>query len=200
VLVNATGAEYMRVIPGSEQRFVMTANEALCTPEKIGKRVVIIGGGVSGCEVAEFLSNGYVSVNFVGTASVSGVEIQYSSRKNFARKQRGISILEMRDTLCADMYEDNARIMRIKLSENEVKHYLGVHVDNIGNGIVTFTSIDTGKQGSLPFDTVILSAGLIPKSIDVPDNVIVYQIGDALKPGKIIDAIYIGEMIGRLIE
>ena len=49
----AIGAESMRPpIPGLDSSIVTMAVDAELHPEKLGKRVVIIGGGLVGCELA----------------------------------------------------------------------------------------------------------------------------------------------------
>ena len=39
-------------VPGGDSGFVMDAVTAYCNPEKVGTRVVVIGGGLTGCEAA----------------------------------------------------------------------------------------------------------------------------------------------------
>lgn len=200
VLIVATGAEYMRFIDGSNQASVMTASEALLHPEKIGQKVVIVGGGVSGSETAEYFSGQPVKLNFTGVTDLGGETLVYSVEKREGVRPRDISIVEMRDDLCADMFEDNARIMRIKLKEYGVKSYLGTLVEKIEDGRIHL-KMKNGKRFSLETDTVILAAGLSPKplDIDLPANIMVYTVGDAGSPGKIKDAIYAGDTIGRVI-
>ena len=72
-VVISCGAEFMRVIKGSEGNNVITAVEALTAPERVGQNVVIIGGGVSGCETAEYFCD-------------EAVEIEYKRIKNFQRR------------------------------------------------------------------------------------------------------------------
>ena len=58
VLVVAIGAESMRPpIPGLDSSIVTMAVDAELHPEKLGKRVVIIGGGLVGCELAISLAH-----------------------------------------------------------------------------------------------------------------------------------------------
>lgn len=201
VVVLATGSSYMRVIPGAGNGCVMTASEALLDPERVGGRVVVVGGGVSGCEAAEYFSGDPVEIEYHGVGDLAGTEILYSVKPRPAAKTREIAIVEMRGELCADMYEDNARLMRIKLKECGVREYLNTRVEKISAGSIALIDGATGEKFSLKADTIILAAGLAPKDIgvDIPAGPAVYRVGDASQPGKIIDAIYSGDSIGREI-
>jgi pyruvate/2-oxoglutarate dehydrogenase complex dihydrolipoamide dehydrogenase (E3) component len=55
-VVVATGAKpCVPPIPGVHGKHVVTAWEVLAEKARVGKRVVVIGGGIVGCETAEFL-------------------------------------------------------------------------------------------------------------------------------------------------
>lgn len=200
IIVQATGAEYMRNIRGSDHASVMTASEALLQPEKVGRRVVIIGGGVSGSEAAEYFSGEPAEITFREAKDISGEDLVYSVEKRPVENQREISLVEMRSEICADMYEDNARVMRIKLKEFGIKIHCDTLVEGIEPGVIHLRTA-AGKKFDVQADTIILSAGLAPKplAVDLPDGVVVYQAGDAAMPGKIKDAIYMGDSIGRAI-
>lgn len=200
VVVQATGGEYMRFIKGSDHASVMTASEALLQPEKVGRRVVIVGGGVSGSEAAEYFSGEPAKIVFQGATDISGKELVYSAEKRHVDNPREISLVEMRDEICADMYEDNARVMRVKLREFGVKIHCGTLVEGIEPGVIHLRAAG-GEKFDIEADTIILSAGLAPRplAVDLPDGVVVYRAGDAATPGKIKDAIYTGDSIGRAI-
>ena len=58
VLLFAAGATpAVPAIPGIDGKNVVKVTEAYATPEKTGKRVVILGGGLAGCELAIYLGD-----------------------------------------------------------------------------------------------------------------------------------------------
>lgn len=200
VVIIAAGADYMRFIEGSDHPSVLTASEALLHPEKVGQKVVVVGGGVSGCEAAEYFSDEPATLTFEGVTDVRGETLVYSTKKRSGALPKEISIVEMRDELCADMYEDNARVMRIKLKEFGVKDHVKTLVEKIEPGVIRLKKIG-GKKFSIEADNIILAAGLTPKGLDLNPRgkAVVYAVGDAASPGKIKDAIYAGDAIGRTI-
>ena len=84
-VVISCGAEFMRVIKGSEGNNVITAVEALTAPERVGQNVVIIGGGVSGCETAEYFCDEAVEIEYKRIKNFNE-DIEYGARD---RKSRG---------------------------------------------------------------------------------------------------------------
>lgn len=200
-IVQATGAEYMRMMEGADKDFVVTATEALLHPEKVGRRIVIIGGGVSGSEVAEHYSGGRAEVEFLGTRNLSGDDIAYAVHRREAATPRDIAIVEMRDSLCADMYVDNARLMRIKIRESGVKAYLNTRVEKIEPGKVHLLDACNGERFVVAADTVVLAAGMKPleTAVSLPENVPVHKVGDAAAPGKIMQAIQTGDALGGIL-
>ncbi len=201
VVVFAIGSDYARFIPGSDLPMVMTAAEALRSPEQVGKRIVIVGGGASGAETAEYFSSGAVRVIFDGVDAVRNRTLLYHTEKQDGAKKPEVTIIEVRDAICADDLEDNADIMRVKLHENGVKILTGVGAQRIENGRIWVRKLPDGEPFALEADTVILAAGLRPKKIPILqgyDGQII-QIGDCAEPGKIKDAIYAGWALAQRI-
>ena len=50
----------------------MTAIDALTAPEQVGQNVVIIGGGATGCESADFFAGERVELKWLGKEGVNG--------------------------------------------------------------------------------------------------------------------------------
>lgn len=201
VIIQATGAEYMRMMDGADKDFVITATEALLHPQKVGERIVVIGGGVSGSEVAEYFTEGCVEVDYHRTRTVSGDEIEYSVSPGNNPASRNVTIVEMRDSICADMYDDNARLMRIKLHESGVISHLNTRVEKIETGKVYILDDNNGERSVLDADTVVLAAGLksLETTVSLPENIPVYKVGDAAGPGKIMQAIHAGDTLGGIL-
>lgn len=192
-IVLAVGSSYARRIEGSNGENVVTAAEVLAHPEKAGKNVVIIGGGATGCETAEFLAGGRVELEFTGIDGVAG-ELEYTVKKrDGAPAGHDITIVEMMDEICSDMDEYDKPVMKLTLKENDVHVHEKTTVKKITREGVWVTKQGTGPDTLLPADTVVLAGGLLPNSIDVDlcDSRF-YPAGDSHKPGRIANAVYDG--------
>lgn len=196
VVIFGGGARFMRVIKGSEGGNVLTAVEALEHPEKVGRNVVIIGGGVSGCETAEYFCDEAVEIEYKRMKNFRE-DIEYRARLREGAHPKNIAVVEMMDRLCADMDEYNRATMMIKLKENGVSQYVNTRVEEIANDKVMLCDTDTGKVFALEADTIILAAGLKPQNAEESyGGAKVYYAGDSGQIGKIIDAVYSGRCIG----
>jgi 2,4-dienoyl-CoA reductase (NADPH2) len=140
-----------------------------------GKRVVIIGGGVQGCQVAEFLIKRGRKVIILDTA-----------------KEIGYGLLEtlVKPHLLNWMAEKGVIMM------TEVK-YEGI----TDKGLTIITK--EGKKQTIETDTIVTALPLLPndellKELNgiVPE---VYAIGDCKTPHLIVDAIADGSRIARTI-
>ncbi len=139
-----------------------------------GKRVVVVGGAIQGCELAEFL----------------------------VKRGRTVTLVETSDKMGAGMVEVNrVRLLRW-LTRKGVTLLTEVKYDEITDkGLVIVTKDGTKK--TLEADTVALATGLAPndqllKTVEGQGTEI-HLIGDCEKPGLIIDAIHEGSRIGRSI-
>lgn len=198
-VVISCGAEFMRVIKGSEGNNVITAVEALTAPERVGQNVVIIGGGVSGCETAEYFCDEAVEIEYKRIKNFNE-DIEYGARVREGAKPKNIAVIEMLPQLCADMDSYNRATMMIKLKENGVSQYVSTRVEEIAEGSVTLKDMETGKVFELEADTIILAAGLRPRELKAePAGAKVYYAGDSGQIGKIIDAVYNGRCVGMRI-
>jgi NADPH-dependent 2,4-dienoyl-CoA reductase/sulfur reductase-like enzyme len=140
----------------------------------IGKRVVIMGGAIQGCELAEF----------------------------FVKRHRKVTIVDTNEVLGEGMTEDNRRRLFRWLDEKGVAMFTGVKYEEImGNGLVITDK--EGKRITLESDTVMLIDPLQPdtefiKNLEeaAPE---VYAIGDFREPHLIAEAITDGWKIGHRI-
>lgn len=196
----AAGSDYLRFIPGSDLPFVLTAKEALLHPEKVGESVVIIGGGISGAETAEYFSDEPRKITFQRRDGLLNGKLLYTSEPRVGAKPRKIDIVEMRSDVALDMYEDNAEIMRIRLKEYGVTVHGSTAVERITPDGIGLRSTLTGERYMLRADTIILSAGLKPHEVAFSSSgILVYPVGDSSRPGNIIDALYSGLALGRML-
>jgi len=194
VLILATGGLYsVPEIPGIDSRNVVRAaglNRRLKTCLRfidpgmliwatkfwmpLGKRVVIIGNGIHGLQLAAFLVKRGRKVTVVGAAEEMGIGMVESNkfRLFWWLKQKGVPMLS------------------------------GVKYEEITDKGLTITTKE-GEKKILVADTILPALAMAPdtefvKSLKgtAPE---IYQIGDCGNPALIIDAIGDGSRIGRAI-
>lgn len=189
-LFSAVGAEYLRVIPGSNRECVITAVDALNHPEKVGEKVVIIGGGATGCESAEFFGAQEYQLQVHRLKNFDG-DLDITVTHDADCHNKDVTIVEMMPELGIGMNEFEKRILFATLEKNGVKTMVNTKVWNIEDGVVRVIDKNAGNVVELPADTVILAGGLRSNGIDTEDtSVPVYSIGDADHPGRIINALF----------
>ncbi len=173
-VIVATGAQALKPpIPGIEN--AQTAVEVLLGKVDTGDKVVVIGGGLVGCETA----------------------------LDLASKCKEVTLLEILPTILAVAVEakNNAMSLRDMVGESSIKVITGVKTKNIGVDTVTYEQ--EGRDITIPSDTVVLATGYISRDglgeqleelgLDAA------VIGDCVQPGKIVDAVSGGYHAVRLL-
>jgi len=179
VLFIATGASH--IIPeiegiedAREKRKAITAVEVLLGKGEVGERVVVIGGGLIGCETALYL----------------------------AEKGKKVTVLEILDTVANDMVWGNALELIKLLDDNAVTILTSSNTRRITEAGVYFTDED-GEEKMLEADTIVIAVGMKCNSEmirDINDKVCeVYAIGDCAEPRKLLSAMWEGYRKGRLV-
>ena len=176
LVVVAIGANPIIIpIPGYKGKHVMTAVPALLYKERVGNHVVIIGGGEVGCEMAcEFTAMG-----------------------------KTVTVLElMKDILAAPSFVANKQNIRRLVSESGARILTSAKTKEIlPDGVIVEHD---GTEETIPCDTVIFSTGFRPDhslyEAIRKEGIDVLQIGDAVKPGKVLDAIHQGYHSIRVYE
>ena len=166
VIVAVGGKPAPAAFPCSEDAPVLDVTEAYLTPEKVGDRVVIVGGGLSGCEAAIHWGDLGKKVTLLSRAP--------TLLKRFIQTSPLTSLetyLVMLDNTGVD-----------------------VHTSCACTGASAEGVTATGPDGDIFFaaDTVILASGILP----VPDSAepfrgtapTVLSIGDSEHPGLVSDA------------
>ena len=173
IILAAGGIPAVPPIPGVAGENVVFAEQVL-SGAAVGQRVVIIGGGLVGCETAEFLS----------------------------KHGKKITVIEMLDEPAAGVGSSFKPGLISRLAADGVTMMTGVECKKIFAEGVVITARD-GKEQTLAADTVVLAAGAKPdrrllqeiKGL-APE---IYPIGDCVEPRRILEAISEGHRIGLLI-
>jgi 2,4-dienoyl-CoA reductase-like NADH-dependent reductase (Old Yellow Enzyme family)/thioredoxin reductase len=175
VVIMATGARpLVPNIPGVKGTRVVTAWDILVgKTELVDKNVVILGGGMVGCETAEFL----------------------------AKQGHNITIVEMLPNIAQDMEPINLRSLLDELKEYRVSMLVGQKVVEITDNGVTVINAVSGEKQVIQARQPILALGAEPeqslaKALEgISDEL--YLIGDCQQPRTILEAVSDGFLIGH---
>lgn len=131
-MILATGSNPLVLpIPGLDTCGYITAQDMLEGKAAVGRKVLVVGGGMVGCEAAEFL----------------------------AERGYEVGIIEMKDVIAADVTPENRRYMFENFAENHVQLQPGAKVGQFYTDGVDYTLSD-GTTGSMRgYDNVILAMG-----------------------------------------
>jgi len=175
IIVAATGATERKLsIPGGER--AISAVEALMERKLIGKEVVVIGGGLTGCEIAFDLS----------------------------KNGKKVTVVEVREDIIMipGLCEANEMMLRELLRYHEVRLMCSCKIKEITeHGVIVGTH--EGAEIFISADTVILSIGYEPYLPPIVDSVKsiapVKVIGDASEVANLLSAINNGYDLALLI-
>lgn len=178
VVVVATGAVLAEpAIKGCDAANVVSVFDVAIGAVTTGNKVVMVGGNDTGLEIADFLgANG-----------------------------KNVTVLEKTETLCADltpmMFPRVTRLME-ELAKHNVELITEANCTEIKGNTVIYNK--DGKDAQITdVDTVVLATGT--KSYDPisaylkEKGIEYYVIGDAEKPGMLVDAIHPAALLGRQI-
>ncbi|MBN2098092.1 MAG: FAD-dependent oxidoreductase [Dehalococcoidia bacterium] len=149
---------------------VLTAKEVL-NGAKVGDTVVVIGGGLVGCETAEYL----------------------------AMQQRSVTIIEMLDEVAGIMPLALRKMLLARMASMRVAVLTGVQCREFTKDSLRIATKE-GEKKTVAFETVVIAAGGKPDQTlmrglrrAVPD---VYCAGDCVEPRGIAEAMADGYRIG----
>ncbi len=187
----AAGAHYIKRIKGSDGPNVIDAVQALQNPSQVGKRIVIVGGGASGAETADYFSGASMELSVKGAKELGG-EVLYDFEQVGEKSNKEIAIVEMLPEICSDMDVFCKEVVLSTLQENGVSMNPSCRVDEITEEGVRAFDMKGEKELFFPADTVILAGGLRSNYENgfAEKSYPVLRIGDAIRVGKIKDAIY----------
>jgi len=160
-IIIATGSRANKLpVPGWERG--IQAVDFLLGKKSVGQKVAIIGGGLTGCELA--------------------YELYLQGKEPI--------IVEMQEDLIAakGVCLANSSFLRDFFTTNKVPVYLRTKLKEIGTNGITVVGAD-GKESKLTVDSVILSVGYKPAPL-APKGKNVFVIGDADRVGNLRSVIW----------
>ena len=144
---------------------IITGVDLLLGKKWVGNNIGIIGGGMVGCEVGDYL----------------------------AEYGKNVTIFEMLPEIASDMWLAVKINMVKRLKEKEVKILTSAKVSAIEDGVITYSK-DGNEAKSQKFDNIIIAAGMkpyIPLKEFLDEAGVDYTIvGDAANPLRLYEALY----------
>lgn len=160
-MIIATGsvARVLKKVPGHEK--MVEACEYL-TGTPVGEKVAVVGGGLTGCEIA--------------------YELALQGKKPV--------IVEMKDDLIAQtgVCLANSSYLREWFAWQKVPVYLKTTLQSVEDGKIICKD-ETGKEITIPCDSVISSAGYLPNPL-AEESRNVHLVGDCRQVGNLRSVIW----------
>jgi 2,4-dienoyl-CoA reductase-like NADH-dependent reductase (Old Yellow Enzyme family)/thioredoxin reductase len=164
-VILAIGAEPCTPVPGISQAIHVT--DVYKTNVRLGKVVIIVGGGLAGCETALHLAD----------------------------KGHDVIIVEMLDTVASEIGGSPAEATLDQLGKRKnIEIRTGLKCIEINAGSVKVQDA-SGKVKSITGDTVVHSLGMVAKRSEVErlraaaGKASVYEVGDCVRGAKVFEAI-----------
>ncbi len=171
VVIATGGTPVMPGIPGIDKPNVVTAQDVLSGKAKAGQRVVIIGGGMVGCETGHYL----------------------------VEQGKTVTIIEILKRMANDMFPMTRRRLMDALRGKDVTLLTRATCEGVREDSVHVTTAE-GKKETIQADTVIIAVGYktnerLYKALEgkVPE---IHCIGDSSQPRRILEAINEGYRTG----
>lgn len=157
---------------GIRRKKVATGRDVLAGKVELGKKAVVLGGGMIGCELAWYLSE----------------------------KGQEVVMVEILRELAMDAFSHIRKVLLGEIGRRGIQAYTGVKKERITEGGVEFVD-SSGKKRLIEADKIILSAGSVPDSMHIrsfqgtaPEF---NQAGDCEQACKILEAIHAGHGAAR---
>ena len=131
-IILATGSTLLILpIPGLSDCGYVTAQDMLDGKAPMGKSVLVVGGGMVGCEAAEYL----------------------------AERGHQVAVIEMKDVIAADVTPENRRYMFENFEENHVLLRPGAKVTQFYADGVDYALADGTTDSLRGYDNIVLAMG-----------------------------------------
>jgi len=179
-IVMATGARHIiPEIPGLKKGVFHTASEVLKKHDEIemGEKVIILGAGLVGCEVAWYLSS-------------------------LGKKVKVFEVLDL-DSILTDEHSTNRFYLLYNLKMLNVEILAERKIVEVENKKAVFQKIKEGKEEVYSFDLLVMATGFRPRDELVEELKTrgyrgeIYCIGDCAEPRNLYHAIQEGAKVGR---
>jgi thioredoxin reductase len=156
---------------GIEESDALSVDDVLSGGADIGDKVLVVGGGGTGAEIADYLSE--------------------------AGKR--VTLVEMLEDIASDLIIHLQHYLKQRLGEKGVTIHTSTQVKELGKGYAMIEDA-SGIRKLDNFDSIILALGSEKSNDAVYKNLEgkvseLYVIGDAREPREIVDAVYEGEEI-----
>ncbi len=164
-VILATGSKTLILpIEGIDNPAIIHGSDLLEGKRAAGKKVLVVGGGMVGCETAAFLGE----------------------------QEHDVTVIEFRDTVGADVIHEHRVYLMKDFEDYDIKEITGAKVCKFYEDGVEYETADGAHHETRGYDSVILSMGYrnynpLEETVRelVPDT---YVIGDAIKARRALDA------------
>jgi NADPH-dependent 2,4-dienoyl-CoA reductase/sulfur reductase-like enzyme len=164
VVITAIGAKpAVPPIPGIDSGKVVGLEALHQSPPALGQKVVILGGGLVGCECAIYLD----------------------------KLGKDVTVVEMQDDWAPDAYFMHKTAMEIAIRDSKIKIHVKTKAKAVTDkGLVCETA---GGEVTFEADSILLTAGM-KADRSVANSFFntaprVFETGDCIKAGRIVDAV-----------
>jgi 2,4-dienoyl-CoA reductase-like NADH-dependent reductase (Old Yellow Enzyme family)/thioredoxin reductase len=174
-VIVAVGATMRKFdVSGIDNPIVTNALEVFGSTEVTGQKVIVIGGGATGAEVAIYL----------------------------AEQGKEVTIVEMMDEILPTVLMDKPAYFD-RLFGAKVDIVTGRRLESVLDRTAVIVD-RYGKREELPADCIVLASGFAPQatliqSLEEETDIDVYAIGDCVRPRMIFDAVHEGFLTARRI-
>jgi len=134
VVVACGGRAFMPQIMGLREAGPVTAEDVLLGKAQIGQKALVIGGGSTGCETAEYLAD-------LG---------------------KTVAVVDIVERMASDMIPILRSILLNRLRQKKVAMYTGIHGERIQGNRFSFQD-PGGNEQVLEADTFVVAAGVKPE-------------------------------------
>ena len=164
VIVSTGSRTLILPIEGIENPAIIHGSDLLDGKRAAGKKVLVVGGGMVGCETAAFLGE----------------------------QQHDVTVIEYRDTVGADVIHEHRVFLMEDFKNYGIKEITGAKVCKFFDDGVEYESPDGSRHEVRGFDSVVLSMGFKnynPFAEQLEDlGQEVYVVGDATRARRALDA------------
>lgn len=167
VVVAAGGTKIIPQVPGIEK--AVTYEQVLTKEVNYsGKKIAVIGGGLTGLETAEYLSD----------------------------FDNEVTVIEMAGAVGTAMYRSLTASVVEHITKNGGHIMTNTMFKAVGDGFATINEVASGFDKDYPFDAVVIAMGVKPNTALVEEFEAAFDkvvaAGDVINPGNIADATHAG--------